>query len=296
MTKADNPTPLDQDDFPGLFQAADAASLQQQRSYLRATRMRLTFVVLAAVFAAIELRIGAGAIDVFAIATAIAFVSALVIELGVAVSQPNKIWYEGRALAESVKTLTWRYAVGAAPFTLNSADADADFFARLRALHNDLPNLPLLPTTTSTITDRMRSLRAAPLAERRHAYRTGRVIDQQTWYATKAEFHRRRAGFYRTAMLILETIGVAGALAKAVNVVDFDLAGIVAALVSAFAAWTVTRQHTATATAYVVASHELGIIRDLLDHEFEEEQWSSAVVDAEAAISREHTMWRASQT
>lgn len=293
MTPVDELTPLAHRDHPGLYQAADAASLRQQRAFLRAVRFRLTFVVLAAIFAAFTLRVGAGAVDVFAVGTALAFVCALVIELSVTGSRPDSGWYVGRALAESVKTLTWRYAVGASPFALSRSDADDEFVARLRALHDDLPNIRLLATTAPAITDRMRSLRTSALAERQRTYLDYRVIDQQNWYASKAEYHRRRASIYRTTMLILEVAGVAGALAKALDLVSFDLAGIVAAAVSGAAAWTATRQHSATATAYVVASHELGVIRDLLDRELDEKQWSSAVVDAEAAISREHTMWRA---
>ena len=97
-------------------------------------------------------------------------------------------------------------------------------------------------------------------------------------------------------MLCMEVVGIAGALAKAFGVVNFDLAGIVAATVSAFAAWTATRQHGATATAYVLASHELAVIRDLLDRDLDEHQWSAAVADAESAVSREHTMWHANRT
>ena len=34
-------------------------------------------------------------------------------------------------------------------------------------------------------------------------------------------------------------------------------------------------------------------IRERLDRDLDEQQWSDAVVDAETAISREHTMWHA---
>lgn len=293
MRTFDGSAPLSHTDMPGLYQAADAASLQRQRAYLRAIRFRLMLVVVAAMCAAFTLRVGDSATDLMALGTALAFVGALVLELAVMRSRPDQDWYESRALAESVKTLTWRYAVGADPFPLSREDADDEFLRRIRAMQRDLPTAALKPTTAPSITEGMRSLRVAALDERRHAYLLGRVTDQQNWYATKAEFHRRRAGLYRTTMQALEVVGIAGALAKALGWVGFDLAGIIAAAVSAIGAWTATRQHSMTATAYVMASHELGVIRDLLDRELDEEQWSSIVVDAESAISREHTMWRA---
>ncbi|MBB5152723.1 DUF4231 domain-containing protein [Saccharopolyspora phatthalungensis] len=296
MSSTDQLQFLTPTDYPGLFQAADAASVHQQRTYLRAVRSRLVLTVSAAVFAAFTLPIGAAGIDVFAVGTALAFVCAMVIELAVVGSRPDKVWYEGRALAESVKTLTWRYVAGAAPFAAGSGRADDEFVERIRILQRDLPQVPLLPSTASTITDKMRSMRAAPLAERKEAYLIGRVLDQQDWYASRALYHLRNARIFRTTMLTMEVVGVAGALAKALGVVNFDLAGIVAAAVSAFAAWNATRQHNATATAYVMASHELAVIRDLLDRDLDEQQWSAAVADAEAAVSREHTMWHANRT
>ncbi|MFI0464764.1 DUF4231 domain-containing protein [Saccharopolyspora sp. 5N102] len=296
MSSTEQLQTLTPDDYPGLFQAADGASVHQQRTFLRAVRSRLVLTVSAATFAAFALRIGDSQIDLFAVGTALAFVGAMVIELAIVGTRPDKVWYEGRALAESVKTLTWRYVSGAAPFPADSERPDDEFTDRIRILQHDMPKVPLLPSTASTITAKMRAMRATPLAERKEAYLVGRVLDQQDWYASKARFHQRSARVFRTTMLIMEVVGVAGALAKAFGVVNFDLAGIVAAAVSAFAAWTATRQHSATATAYVVASHELAVVRNLLDRDLDEQQWSAAVVDAESVISREHTMWHANRT
>ncbi|MGW1680912.1 DUF4231 domain-containing protein [Saccharopolyspora sp. NPDC002376] len=296
MSITDQLRSLSSTDYPGLFQAADAASVRQQRTYLRGVRAQLLLTVSAAVFAAFPVVIGASSIDVFAVGTALALVGVMMIEMATAGSRPDKVWYEGRALAESVKTLTWRYSVGAAPFSLDSRGADDEFVSRIRALQQDKPGVLLLPNTSSAITSKMRSLRSSPLAERKDAYLTGRVLDQQTWYASKALFHQRRARIFRTIMLAMEALGIAGALAKAFGVVDFDLAGIVAAAISAVAAWNATRQHSTTATAYVMASHELAVIHDLLDRDLDEQQWSDGVADAESAISREHTMWHANRT
>lgn len=292
MPTVEGAVPLDTSDYPGLYQAADEASLLQQRAYLRVVRARLVLLVLAAVFAAFTLRVGSDGVDVFALGTALAFVVTLILELSVATTRPDKAWYDGRAIAESVKTLTWRYVAGAEPFSLEHEDADEEFLARMKGLQKDLPEAPLLPTTAPAISSTMRSLRQSSLAERQKTYLQGRVIDQQNWYAGKAEFHRRRANVYRAIMLSMEGVGIAGALAKALGAVDFDMAGIVAAVVSAVAAWTATRQHRANVNAYVVASHELGLIRDKLGQCKDEDQWSAAVSSAESAISREHTMWR----
>ena len=276
------------DDYPGLFQAADAASVQRQRSYRKVVLSRLVLTVAAAAFGAVQL----DGLNWLALGTAVAFVGVMALELGEATSRPDKSWYTTRALSESVKTLTWRYIAGAEPFPSTSDSADCDFVERISALQQDMPDVPL-PGTTPTITDKMRAVRAAPLAERKQAYLTGRVIDQQNWYANKALHHQRQARILRTLMLVLEVVGIVGALLTAFAGIPVDLAGFVAAGVSALAAWNSMRQNDATATDYVRASHELNLIRERLDRELDEQQWSDAVSEAETTISREHTMWHA---
>ncbi|MFJ1457564.1 DUF4231 domain-containing protein [Nocardia sp. N2S4-5] len=284
------------EDYPGLFQAADQASTDGQKSYLRALRLQLSLAVLAAASAAFTVRIGDSRTDIAAVITALAFVCALAVDVAVLQRAPGKSWYEGRALAESVKTLSWRYAIAAQPFPRTMPDDEADklFVDRVSLIQRDLPAVAIQPTTAPAITDRMRRLRHAPLNERREAYLHNRITDQQFWYATKAQYHRRRAGRLQALVLMFEVVGVAGALAKAFGVVDFDLAGIIAATVAALAAWSTARQHSSTATAYVIASHELSVISELLRNQQDEQRWATAASDAEEAISREHTLWRAS--
>ncbi|KAA5831911.1 DUF4231 domain-containing protein [Saccharopolyspora hirsuta] len=288
-------------DHPGLFQAADAAAARQRHAYLRAVRSRLALIVAAAVFATLTLRLGDTAIDLFAIGAALALVGAVAVELALVSTRPDRLWAESRTLATSVKTLAWRYATCAAPFPAGDGQADQRFTERLRALQQELPDVPLAQHTTETITERMRTLRSAPLAERKEAYLIGRVLDQQDWYETRAQHHLQQARFSRTAMLVIEVLGVAGALSEAFGVTGLNKAGATAVVVAATAvaaiiAWVATRRHSAKAAAYRRATAELGAIRDQLDRDLDERQWSTAVADAEAAITREHATWRATRT
>ncbi|WP_281879737.1 DUF4231 domain-containing protein [Nocardia sputorum] len=267
-----------------------------QKFYLRAYGARLWLAVVAAACAAFTVRVGSSGTDIAAILTAMAFVGILAVDVGVLRSRPGKSWYEGRALAESVKTLTWKYAVQGAPFvgTLSPAEADRMLIDRIRLLRQDISALALRPTTAPAISDRMRQLRSAPFDERRRVYLDDRIREQQRWYATKSDYHQRRSQIYGTMSLVFEVAGVAGALAKAFNAVNFDLAGIFAAAVAGLAAWSSARQHSTAAAAYAVASNELSIVAEVLEQNHTEGDWAVAVSDAEEAISREHTLWRAS--
>ncbi|MGW1676299.1 DUF4231 domain-containing protein [Saccharopolyspora sp. NPDC002376] len=286
-------------DYPGLFQAADAAAARQRHTYLRAARSRLALIVAAAAFATMTLPLGDT--DLFAVGAALAFIGVLVVELAVVSTRPDRLWAESRTLATSAKTLAWRYAVGAAPFPTGSAGADEQFAERLRALQQELPDVPLSQHTAETITERMRALRSASLAERKEAYLIGRMLDQQDWYETRALHHQQQARFFRTAMLVVEVLGMAGAMSEALGITGLTKAGaaaaaVAAATVAALAAWGATRRHAAKAAAYRRVTRELGAIRDSLDTDLDEQRWSAAVTDAEAAITREHATWQATRT
>ncbi|WP_017557343.1 DUF4231 domain-containing protein [Nocardiopsis baichengensis] len=304
--------PLRDDDLPGLYQAAEAASSQGRRRYGLATGLRLGLVVSAAVSGML-----ASLSDAVAVVTAFAFFGALLVETYILTDRPDRAWYEGRALAEAVKTLTWRYAVGAAPFGIGSQSGEAKgeasgrtgmetaeeetgerFRDRVDRLLRDAPRSGIAPTESPVIGERVREFRSLPALDRREIYLQGRVIDQQRWYAGKARFNRRRAFAWRVALLLFEGAGFLGALAYALDSIDLDFSGIMAALVGAGAAWMTARQYDTLARSYSVSSNELSIVRDRLEgvDPADETRWAEGVADVEDVIIREHAVWRASRS
>jgi hypothetical protein len=99
-------------DFPALFRSADRESQRAQRSYLTSLRVRLGSLVVAAFGGALTLTT-AGGFQVGGGLAFLAFACALGAELFLATTSPLTTWYEGRAAAESAKTLAWRYMVRA---------------------------------------------------------------------------------------------------------------------------------------------------------------------------------------
>lgn len=286
---------LRNEDLPGLFQAADEAAVGGQRSYLRSYGLRLVLAVVAAVCAALSFRVGTQATDLAALGTALVFVCILTLDIGLLSARPNRTWHEGRALAESAKTLAWKYAVGGAPFdhTMARSAADRQLVDRTWQLQHSFPEVQLEPTTAATITDRMRELRGGTFVERRQVYLEHRIRDQQQWYAGKSRQHRQRGRRLRALALVLEIVGIAAALAKAFNAIGFDLAGVVAASIAGIAAWTSGRQDERVSAAYAATSNELALIAENIRNSTETE-WGSAVSEAEEVINREHALWRAS--
>jgi hypothetical protein len=286
--------------FPVLYQAADRNSLDGQRRYLAASRLRLAMLVVAAAFGLFTWRTSGG--DIVGIGLAVAFVVALLAELYLLQARPDRLWYDGRAAAESAKTLTWRYLVGGSPFgrtEVSDREAERLMLDRLRQIAGDLRGVHLVPTSGAAeqVGPEMRRLRSLPLDERRELYRSERIHGQQDWYARGARWNERRATQWSLVLTSLYALGLAGAVLKATGgfLVDLGgLGGLVSAVAATGAAWVQTKQHQTLANAYAVASQELSAISAQLDWASGEKEWAHFVAQAERAISREHTLWRAS--
>lgn len=287
------PSPLT---YPALYDAASVAAKAGQRRYMHAIRVRSAALVVAAVGGAISWRVGS--VELLAWLALLSFAVALAAEVAIFALHPDQLWYEGRAAAESVKTLSWRYAVAGDPFPteLGERAADTAFLAQLATVTRDLTNSfpPAAAGGTDQVTDEMRALRLKPFADRQTAYLSGRIDDQREWYGTKSRVADRRNTVFLLTTIGLEFLGMLAAGLRAGGVIDFDLLGIVAAMAAGIASWAQTRQYGSIARAYSIASHELATIRSQA-RLVSEPGWSRFVDGAEEAISREHTLWRASR-
>lgn len=290
---------MPESEFPPLYTAADRNSLDGQRRYLNATRLRLAMLVLAAAFGLFTWRTAGG--DVAGIGGSVAFVVALLAELYLLQARPDRLWYDGRAVAESAKTLTWRYLVGGSPFgrqEVSDREAERLLLERFRQIAGDLRGAHLVPVSdvAGQLSPELRRLRGLPLEERRELYHRERIGGQQAWYARSARRNERRATQWSLVLTSLEALGLAGGVLKATGVLGIDLLGLAGAVVAAGAAWVNAKQHQTLANAYAVTAQELAAISGQVDWAATEGEWAHFVDQAEEAISREHTLWRASRT
>lgn len=285
--------PLTDADLPGFWRDADEASRSGQEWTLRYERLRLGGSILAALGAVFPL--SAGHLDLAALVILLGFMVALIAELAAWVHRPAERWYDGRALAESAKTLAWRYAVGADPFPASLAEAPELLRERFAKIAEEASERITITTPGPLVTPGMQALRESAFDERRQAYVKGRTEDQQEWYATKAEANRKRATGWRVALVSAEVVALVFASLRVFGGWGVDLAGLMAALITAGAAWVAVKQFSPLASAYSMAAMELAIQADKLKS-IPENDWPLVAADAEEAISREHTMWLASRT
>ncbi|MFF3665187.1 DUF4231 domain-containing protein [Microtetraspora malaysiensis] len=289
---------LPESEFPALYKAADRAAMAGQRRLLVATAVRLLSLVIAAIFGSLSVVIGS--LDAAGTVAASAMGAALVTEVYLLTTRPERQWYEARAAAESAKTLAWRYLVGGQPFDVDENDHGADqlLLRRYSGITATLHGFAPVPVsdTDAQVTEGMRQVRALSLDERKRHYMIGRLDDQRAWYAARATRHERQAGRWLIALALLEAFGLVAAVLKSAQALDLDLPGILGAVAAAGVAWLQTRQHQQLANAYSIAALEVGAIVSRADWPTTESEWAHFVDEAEEAISREHMLWGASHS
>lgn len=289
---------LREEDLPSAYRAANSLSIAGQKSYMRHTRFRLACMVLAAMSAALSAARflpSRGQTMLIGISLLL-FILTLIAEIALLIAKPEQLWYKGRAVAESTKTLAWKFAMRAAPFQGASQDDTAEIYLtdQLREVCREAPDMFGAHLTESIqITQSMREIRASPLTVRQKAYLGGRIEDQRKWYQDKAIQNQRKAKQWRTFLLLLEFIGATGSLILLVKISSFDIGGIIAAGVASGGAWMEVKQFSTSASAYSLTASELSLTASEGERVVTEEDFQEYVNSAERAISREHTMWLA---
>lgn len=281
-------------ELPRVFTTADGAALGSQRAFMRLTRLQLFLLIVAGAAGLFAVR--TSRFDLAALMGGVAFVLAATLRFAVLRRRLHKKWYEGRAAAESIKTLAFRYAYGGHPFPAGTTSADALFAEQVKDVLEGLSTFPESSEADLRPTEAMDARRNAQLEERRRGYLSARIQDQVDWYTSRASWNRVQARLWGTAILVLQIAGATGAFLKAFGVMDLDVFGLAAALVGSAAAWLETRQHGSLASAYAVAADELRKVASLVEAQDTEERWARFLAEAEEAISREHTMWKASSS
>lgn len=181
---------LDSEELPGLYQSSDEASLAAQSIYFNGLRVYLVLLV-AAAFISFQ-----WPSDVYgAIGSAALFLITLGILIALRVKRPDEIWYNGRAVSESVKTRSWRWVMRAEPYeeTSNIEIVSKQFINDLKAILSQnrslSAELPAQSGIKDPITETMLLIRNLSVSERLEIYKTQRVHNQADWYSKKSQFN-----------------------------------------------------------------------------------------------------------
>lgn len=289
-------------DFPAIYKAASDCSAMAQSHFYKALRLELMLLIASAVISVLEITHWT-----IAVLQAALLLAALACTLFLyqRKDKPDRIWYQARALAESIKTMTWRFVSKAEPYTADLSDVDVEhaFLKNLEDLRrgNQLPYRYLvLPANAVSITETMRTLRERSLEERKEYYIKNRIDDQKQWYKIKSRTSHRLANRYTFVVVVTYVTALLLALTRIrFPAVDGWPTGVAITAAVAVKSWMQAKRFSELAASYSQTGADIHHLKEVMQADARhgrlatEDAFSRFVGDAENAFSREHTQWLA---
>ena len=282
-------------DYPWLHSASNKASSTAQQTYFHSLRVQLTVFSLVSLMG---VTIGLFGVDgrrlVYAL-IAVLLVIGMVVAGVIREQRVDKRWFNARAIAESVKTATWRFMMQAPPFDV-AEDAQSAFVRELDVIRKARPGLEqyMFPATADApaITDQMRESRAASLVARKEAYIRDRLDDQIEWYSGKSRHNQLWARLWFWGVIGLQLLATVMAIVAAVRgPFALNWVSVLMTVAAAATGWSQAKRHDDLTISYAVAAQELIQIKNLMAPVTDELAFRELVDQGEEAVSREHTMW-----
>lgn len=280
------------DDLPGLYQSSNQASLNAQENYFRGLRWYLILLVCAAFVSYVKPSDTVGAL-----LSAGLFLVTLGILIFIRMQRPDDIWYNGRAVAESVKTRSWRWMMRAEPYEdcEKVEVVSKQFINNLKSILDQNKNLSQYLQSTSAAKDpisiTMKQVRSSSVDERKYVYVKQRVQNQIEWYWHKASFNKRWAKQWFWVSVFLHAVAIAMIMYRIKDPTLTLPVEVVATAAGATLTWLQAKKHNELNSAYTLTAHEIALIKGESDTIHDEKQLSEYVLNSEIAFSREHTQW-----
>ncbi|TCV60055.1 uncharacterized protein DUF4231 [Vibrio crassostreae] len=283
--------------YPALFESADKASTTSQKRFLRLTILHALVLLVGTI-----LSINVIPTKEYSMIVAIFYIMALVFTYKLGKSRYEKNWYNGRAIAESIKTSTWKYCMRAAPYDDDTSVQipNANFRNMLTQIIRTNNELGVIvqanQSTDEQITASMKDIRKMNLEDRKAYYLKHRIDEQRQWYATKASDNNKMHNRWFVGLMLAQGSALLCVLLRIAYPEWQYWPTDVFALGAAFIlGWTQLKKHNELSSSYSLTAQEIGIIRGGIESVLTEEQLSEYVSNTEMAFSREHTQWVARQ-
>lgn len=282
--------------YPALYHAADSASLKGQKEYIGWFQFQL-WVLGTASFVGLFQTDNTSYGKIIAAISLILFVIGSFVSFYIQNSKNDSNWYYGRAIAESLKTLSWRFIIGGEPFVYeqnNVNQVERQFLDSLnRILETNRDFLTISSDSNEQITIEMRKIRAMPLRERKVFYTLNRINEQLKWYRSKSDINEKQKRKYSILIISINLIALLYSVALLIDNNLFNLTPFLITLASVFISWQQVKNFGELSQAYAITAHEISMISSQLEFVTTEEEFAIFIGDSENAFSREHTLWLA---
>ncbi|NBL00761.1 MAG: DUF4231 domain-containing protein, partial [Erysipelotrichia bacterium] len=209
-------------------------------------------------------------------------------------------WYKYRAVTESIKTTTWKFAMKAEPFNGSEEINDAkQYIGYIRNIIKDskyaIKTETLKNLEGDTFSICLKSIREMNYEQRRDLYVEQRIEEQRTWYAKKSVFNKRLGRAWAVAILIFYILSLTMTALLAEDLVQAASlpTELITTIISALIGWVQIKKYNELSASYALTAHEIGLVKEQSYYISGEKDFLDFIRDAETAFSREHTQWQA---
>lgn len=281
-------------EYPALFVAASEASKNSQNNVLSFYKANTALLIIAAILNLVSIENSD-----FAILCAVIFISSLLIYIYGRSQDFQGRWYKARALAESIKTASWRLMMNAEPFNDTEKQKNIEKFSNLLEellMENKGISTQLCGDTSkmAQLTSKITEVMDMDFEVKRAIYLDERIKEQRDWYTDKSSNNYKSSKFYFIALCIIYAIAILLLLIRIAHPEVLYLpVDVLAVSASGIIGWTQIKRFDELISSYSLTAYEIGIIEGRFLNVKDEEHLSRFVRDAENAFSREHTQWAA---
>jgi hypothetical protein len=278
-------------DFPGLYQCADASSMEAQSKYFIMLAAYSVLLIIASLFTFF----GTTSDPWLKIISAFLFLISLGLMVWQKMSKPEDLWYNGRAVAESVKTRAWRFMMKATPYEDYDETASKIFIHDVKEIlqlnESFFAKVGIKEAVKEPISQKMMDVRHMTISNRFHFYCKKRIEHQENWYIKKAVYNSRMSNCFFVISIVLHVLAIILLLYNIKEPLTRFPVSVIGVMASAVLGWIQAKKYSELFSSYSLTAHEISIIKSDTTSASNENQLSDYVLSCEAAFSREHTQW-----
>ena len=280
-------------DYPHLYEITNERSAKNQKYFLNGIRAEYALLIFIAVNSSLSY------MEKYSV-NLVLFVLLIMLLLVRNIINFEQKWYKYRAVTESIKTTTWKFAMKADPFNGSEEINDAkQYIGYIRNIIKDskyaIKTETLKNLEGDTFSICLKSIREMNYEQRRDLYVEQRIEEQRTWYAKKSVFNKRLGRAWAVAILIFYILSLTMTALLAEDLVQAASlpTELITTIISALIGWVQIKKYNELSASYALTAHEIGLVKEQSYYISGEKDFLDFIRDAETAFSREHTQWQA---
>lgn len=283
-------------DLPDSYFIYDKSAITAQRHYFLLIICELIQLVIVAILSLIiSLYYNETISTIGFLMIVVIFIVGIIFQLRYSKKQLARKWFEFRAVAESIKSLAWQYAVGCGNLC-DKNEAEIFFLKQIKEIKEIYEVNPYPKTISSDgiyeIKQTMKIIRNMGWEEKKKTYIKERINNQITWYTNKSKLNKKYSDISEVLVITLQVVAIAICIYLVYNHVNgAPILALIALIITSIIGWSRSKQYAELVEPYQNAARELNEIRQEMELIKEEIDFQRLVLSAEQAISREHTMW-----